>query len=177
MRIIAGKHKGKKLKEFDGTDIRPTSDKARQALFNILQFDISGSVFLDAFAGSGGVGIEAISRGAKTVIFTDKSREAIKLIGQNLDSIGEKAQVLLTDAVDFLSRTNLKFDFIFLDPPYASHDGEKALEIIAERKLLLDGGMAIFEHKTGDNRPIDSLMLVQTKKYGIAEIDFYMVKE
>lgn len=173
MRVIGGKHKKRVLKEFDGNAIRPTSDRGREALFNVLQFSIFDSVFLDGFAGSGGVGIEAISRGAKTVIFTDSSKESVKLVNDNLKLVKENATVILTDVCNFLQTTNLKFDFIFLDPPYVSEKGVEALNIISKRKLLNSGGYAIYEHSAGKTIEIDGLVIEKTKKYGICQFDFY----
>lgn len=173
MRIVGGKYRGKKLKEFEGTFVRPTSDRAKEAIFNIFQFDLPGCTFYDAFCGSGSIGLEAISRGAKKVVFTDNCKDSINLTLENLKSVNEKASVILSDACDFLSNCKEKFDFIFLDPPYASDSGVVVLKIISEKRLLTPEGVAIFEHKTGDNRVIDGLNLVKTKKYGIAEFDFY----
>ena len=178
MRIIAGKYKGKVLKEFKGQDIRPTSDRARQALFNILQNKVYGSIFYDAFSGTGGVGIEALSRGAEQVVFTDVDKKSIEIIKANLLSVKESdKEVFQCSAVDYLSRTSLKFDTIFLDPPYASEYGKLALEIIAKRNLLQDDGIVVFEHKTGDNCVIDGLILTDTRKYGICEFSFYRMEK
>ncbi len=178
MRIIAGKYKGKTLKEFKGRDIRPTSDRARQALFNILQNKIYNSVFYDAFSGTGGVGIEALSRGAQKVVFTDIDKKSMEIIKSNLLSVKESDKdVFQCSAVDYLSRTSLKFDIIFLDPPYASDSGKLALEIIAKRNLLSSDGIVVFEHKTGDNCVIDGLTLTDTRKYGICEFSFYKVEK
>ena len=93
MRIIAGKHRGRVLKEFNGRDIRPTSDRAKEALFNILQFDVAGCSFLDLYSGTGGIGLEAISRGAEKVVFVDNSRESVKLLKENLAYLKEKAEI------------------------------------------------------------------------------------
>ena len=115
MRIIAGKHRGRVLKTFKGTEIRPTSDRARQAFFNIFADKMSGASFLDGFAGTGAMGIEAISRGAKHVVFTDLKKASIDLINQNLAMIKENATVMVCDLLSYLKTTPLKFDFIFLD--------------------------------------------------------------
>ncbi|MGN0819732.1 MAG: 16S rRNA (guanine(966)-N(2))-methyltransferase RsmD [Christensenellaceae bacterium] len=173
MRIIAGKHKGKILKEFKGESIRPTSDKARQALFNILQFRIQNCIFLDAFCGTGAVGIEAISRGAKSVYMTDISVDSVNLTRQNLQSVKENARVFLQSAESFLKSTDIKFDIIFIDPPYDSKSGRACLEIIAERKLLNACGRVIYEHRRGDVAEFDKLPLISVKRYGIAEFLIY----
>ncbi|MBR6687541.1 MAG: 16S rRNA (guanine(966)-N(2))-methyltransferase RsmD [Clostridia bacterium] len=135
MRIIGGTHKGRVLKTFKGTEIRPTSDRARQAFFNIFAEKIIGASFLDGFAGTGAMGIEAISRGAKRVVFTDLKRASVELINQNLNMIKESATVMVCDLLSYLKTTPERFDFIFLDPPYMTDLGQKALEIIDKRKL------------------------------------------
>ncbi len=173
MRIIAGKYKGKKLVSFEGDAVRPTSDRAKEAVFSVLQFELQGKSFYDAFCGSGSMGIEAISRGAKSVLFSDKSNQSCKLTQKNLDSIGERARVLNSDCITFLERTNEHFDIIFLDPPYKSNDGEKALEIIGKRNILNENGIVIYESGSAFNRPIEGLFLEKNKKYGISEFAFY----
>lgn len=175
MRIISGKHGGRVLKTFEGTDIRPTSDRAKQALFNIFQLKIMGSSFYDGFCGSGSVGIEALSRGAN-VVFTDNSPESIKLTKANLKMINESAEVYLEDCVSYLSRTTKKFDIIFLDPPYRLDDGVKALKIIDKRNLLLDGGYAILEKDEIVKEDFENLIFDSSRKYGKAYFNIYKVK-
>lgn len=175
MRIISGKHGGRVLKTFDGTDIRPTSDRAKQALFNIFQNKIMGSTFYDGFCGSGSVGIEALSRGA-TVVFTDKSAASIKLTKANLKLINESAEVYTEDCVSYLSRTTKLFDFIFLDPPYKLDDGIGAMQIIDKRKLLKEGGYVILEKDEIVNLPFENLVFDSSRKYGKAYFNIYRVK-
>ena len=176
MRIIAGKHKGRKLNAFDGVDIRPTSDRAREALFNTLQNDIFGAAFYDGFAGSGAVGIEALSRGA-VVTMTDVSPKSIKLIKDNLALIGEKADVLQEDCIGFLKRTDKKFDVIFLDPPYALDVLENALRVIGERKILTENGLVIVEKDEWVAVEVDGLKFLKEKKYGKAKFTYYRAEE
>ena len=176
MRIISGKHKGRKLKTFEGTDIRPTSDRAREALFNIFQYKIAGSAFYDGFCGSGGVGIEALSRGA-VVTMTDISDKSIKLTGENLNMINERATVIKSDCPTFLARTDKKFDIIFLDPPYASDAGEKALAIIDERQILNADGYVILEKDKEVNNQYENLLFLSGRKYGKAYFNIYGVKK
>lgn len=173
MRIIAGKYKGRKLSEFEGESVRPTSDRAREGLFSVIQFEIADSRFLDGFSGSGAVGIEALSRGAKEVVFTDSSRTSCELTRKNLKLVGESAKVLNIDCVKYLSDTCEKFDIVFLDPPYKSEDGLTALKIIGKRDILNDGGLAVIERGCAVNQPIDGLFIEKHKKYGIAEFAFY----
>lgn len=172
MRVVAGKHRGRPLKEFKGREIRPTSDRAKEALFNILQFDIQGCDFLDLFSGTGGIGIEAISRGANKVVFVDNAKESVKLLKQNLDYLKENADVHETDAVSYVSLTKEKFDFIFLDPPY-KFDCKELIIKIAKRGLLKEGGLIVYEHSDKSLGKIDGVNLVDTRSYGIATFDFY----
>lgn len=166
MRIIGGKHRGRVLKEFGGTDVRPTSDRAREALFNIFAVQIPDSAFLDLFAGSGAVGIEAISRGAKKVVFTDIRKESVALIENNLALVRENATVLLKDGIEYLKSTNEKFDFIFIDPPYKTDLGERALKLIGEKSLLSNGGFAVFESDREVLTEFTGLSKVSSRKYG-----------
>jgi len=172
MRIIGGKHRGRKLKTFDGADIRPTSDRAREALFNIFQNEIAGSDFYDGFCGSGAVGIEALSRGAN-VVMTDVSEKSVALTKENLAMIKERATVIKSDCPSFLLETQMKFDFIFLDPPYVSGDGEKALSIIDERGLIKKGGFVILEKDKPIENEYDNLFFVSSRKYGKAYFSIY----
>ena len=175
MRIIGGKHRGRVLKTFEGEAVRPTSDRAREALFNVLQNEIFDSVFYDGFAGSGAVGLEALSRGAKKVVLTDVSSESVKLIKSNAALLKETPTILNVDCVSFLSSTDEKFDIIFLDPPYKKDDGELALKIIAERDILSKEGVAVFE-KDREGVEICGLDKQKIKKYGKAFFTFYKKK-
>ena len=172
MRIISGKHRGRTLKEFKGRDIRPTSDRAKEAIFNIIQFDVAGSRFLDLFSGTGGIGLEAISRGAEKVVFVDNSKESVKLLKENLAYLKEKADVFEGDALSYVSATKEKFDFVFLDPPYA-FDACPIVKAIGENGLLADGGRIIYEHSGKTAGEIEGLNLTGTRIYGIAVFDFY----
>ena len=162
------------LKEFKGREIRPTSDRAKEALFNILQFDIAGCAFLDLYSGTGGIGIEAISRGAEKVVFVDNSEESIKLLKENLKYLKEEAEVVRSDAAAYIACSRTKFDFIFLDPPYCD-DAKPLITAIAERGILNDGGRIIYEHSDGSCGDIEGVKLVDTRNYGIAVFDFYEV--
>ncbi len=172
MRVIAGKHRGRTLKEFKGRDIRPTSDRAKEAIFNILQFDIPGCSFLDLYSGTGGIGLEALSRGAEKVVFVDNSKESLKLLRENLAYLKEQAEVYDSDALAYVGTTREKFDFIFLDPPYAD-DARGVVEAIAKNGVLNDGGRIIYEHSGKTVGEIDGARLVDTRVYGIAVFDFY----
>lgn len=120
MRVIAGDKKGRRLVTPDGLDTRPTSDKVKEALFSIIQFELDGASFLDLFAGSGQMGIEAISRGAERAVFVDSGKKPCDCIRQNLKelSLSDRAEVKMQNAESYLSLCSEKFDIIFLDPPY-----------------------------------------------------------
>ena len=160
------------MKTFDGKDIRPTSDRAREALFNTLQNVTCGARFYDGFAGSGAVGIEALSRGA-LVTMTDVSPKSVKLINENLALVGEKAEVFQMDCVEFLRTTDKKFDIIFLDPPYALDILETALSLVAKRAVLNQNGLVIVEKDEGVAVCVDGLEFVKERKYGKARFSYY----
>lgn len=151
MRIIAGSGKGRKLKSLDGLSTRPTTDRVKESIFNIIQFDIEGREVLDLFAGTGQLGIETISRGAAHATFLDQKTEAVRVIRENLTTAGyeRQATVLQGDAIAFLSSCGRQFDLIFLDPPYAGGLLKKSLENIARFDILSDGGIIICETSAG----------------------------
>ncbi len=173
MRIIAGKHRGRVLKEFKGRDIRPTADRAKEAVFNILQTEIYGADFLDLFSGTGNMGLEALSRGANSAVLVDSSKESVAIMQFNADLIKENSEVVCQDALTYVLSTRKKFDIIFLDPPY-NIDATPVLNAIAENKILTDGGKVIYEHsedfKVGE---IGGLEHFSTRKYGVAHFEFY----
>ena len=174
MRIISGKHKGKKLKSFDGFDVRPTSDRAREALFSMLMTKVIGSNFLDLCSGTGAIGLEAISRGASEVTFVDNSKESLKICDFNLKSIKESADLIFSDAISFLKSTSKTFDIIFFDPPYIFDDFTSVLKVIYDKNLLKENGLIIYEHKLDKpSLEVENFKLINTKKYGIAILNFY----
>jgi len=146
MRVISGSARGRRLKTPEDDRIRPTTDNVKESIFNIIQFDIEGRRVLDLFAGTGQLGIECLSRGAESVVFTDQSREAVQLIRENLKSCGLRATVLQQDALSYL-RSGGHFDLIFVDPPYDSNLYETVLEIINSVDILSDGGIIVCESR------------------------------
>ncbi|MBQ7373169.1 MAG: 16S rRNA (guanine(966)-N(2))-methyltransferase RsmD [Clostridia bacterium] len=173
MRIIAGKHRGRVLKEFKGRQIRPTADRAKEAIFNILQTDIYGSAFLDLYSGTGNMGIEALSRGAESAVLVDSSKESVAIMQFNADLIKENAEVVYSDALTYVLSTRKKFDIIFLDPPY-DIDGTPVLKAIAQNKILNYGGIIIYEHSEDFKvQEIEELEHFSTRKYGVAHFEFY----
>lgn len=177
MRIIAGANKGKKLKSFDGLDVRPTSDRLREALFNILAQGVVGSSFLDLCCGTGAVGLEALSRGASTVVFVDKALSSVKICDFNLKSIKKEAQIVNKDAILYLKSCDKKFDFIYFDPPYVFNEIEGILKVVLENKILNDDGVFIYERKADNkSKEVEGFELYSSRKYGIAVVDFYRYK-
>ena len=171
MRIVAGKFKGKVLSEFQLGSTRPTADMIREALFDKIGLYVDGSIFLDLFSGTGAVGIEALSRNAKFCYFVDSQIDAVKIIKKNLAMTGaQEYQIENVDfekALSYFENDGLKFDFIFLDPPYASDCAERAIEIIKSKDLLSKNGMIIWEHDVSKLSYIkDNFKDCQTKKYG-----------
>ncbi len=148
MRVITGTARGRKLREPADSKIRPTTDMVKEAVFNIVQFDIEGRKILDLFAGTGQLGIEALSRGAAQGTFVDEASAAIRLIRDNLKSTGlqQNAQVVQGDSISFLSRAE-RYDLIFLDPPYDTGLLDKALQKIIEFDILKENGIIICESK------------------------------
>ena len=144
MRVITGSARGRKLKTPKDDQVRPTTDQVKEAVFNILRDSVEGRRVLDLFAGTGQLGIEALSRGAKEAVFVDASAASVKLVKENLDLCCFKAQVIHTDALSYLKHCG-KFDVIFLDPPYDSDLYEEALETINLFDILTEGGIIITE--------------------------------
>ncbi len=173
MRIVAGKYRGRTLLAFDGDKIRPTADKVRESLFNILQLKVPNCKFLDLFCGTGAMGIEALSRGAEKVVFNDFSRESLTLLKKNLGKIkvDDDYQIVNFDAVNFLKNTTEKFDIIFLDPPYKAELGAKCLPFID--KALADDGIVILEDEKEWTGEIEGLIEYDKRKYGRVHLTFF----
>lgn len=147
MRVITGTARGRKLGELKGMDTRPTTDQVKESMFNILQFDIEGRRVLDLFAGTGQLGIEALSRGAAGCTFVDQRREAVNLIRSNLKhcALSERARVVQGEALGYLSMAREQYHLIFLDPPYHMDLLENAIKKIGEIDILTENGIIICE--------------------------------
>jgi len=173
MRVISGSARGRKLREPVGFKIRPTSDKVKESVFNIIQFDIEGRRVLDLFAGSGQYGIEALSRGARSVVFVDSASESVKLVKENLKICGfsDKASVYARDAMRFLEGDE-KYDLIFIDPPYDTLLAVRAVEKIVEFDKLNINGIMICELKADAPMPAVTppYSLEKEYKYGSVKI-------
>ena len=161
MRVISGTAKGMVLKTPDGMLTRPTADRVKEALFSILQFELPGAVVLDLFGGTGQLGIEALSRGAKRAVFVDEREAACRLITENLrrTRFTEKAVVCRSDYVAFLKKCSEKFDIILLDPPYAEVFLENSLNLITEIDILQSGGIIVTE------RPLEKDLRLEFSGY------------
>ena len=175
MRIISGTAKGRRLQTLPGTDVRPTSDKVKEGLFSAIQFDIEGRRFLDLFAGSGQMGLEALSRGAASAVFVDSSAGSINVCKENVISTGfvELSKIHRNDALSFLALTTETFDIAFLDPPYAAGLLEKAL--VAVSKKMSDFGIIICEHPPEVTLPevVDDFSVFKRYRYGKINLTTY----
>ncbi|MGE5604177.1 MAG: 16S rRNA (guanine(966)-N(2))-methyltransferase RsmD [Bacteroidota bacterium] len=170
MRVIAGKYRGRILKGPKHGGVRPTADRIKEAMFNILGAEIQGAAFLDLFAGTGGIGIEALSRGAANVVFADQNFLSVKLIQQNLKIVDpdEKVRILhlsFERAVDLLVKENTQFDLIFLDPPFEGGILVEAIHRILDRSLIKSEGIIIAEHPRNFSLNIPELQ-GETRSYG-----------
>lgn len=154
MRVIAGSLKGRRLRTLEGLKIRPTSDRLRETLFNVVASKTPGSNFLDLCAGSGAIGIEACSRGAAEVVFVESMRRAADLILENLNQCGIKSGVRVVSrdvlaALRFLTEKETQFDLVYFDPPYGSFLYSSVLSFLAESQLLAADALVIVEHRRG----------------------------
>ena len=170
MRVISGKYKGRKLKGFDILGTRPTMDRVKESLFGIIQNYITDKTCLDLFAGTGALGIEALSMGAKECYFVDNNSEAIHILKENTNNM-DNAYIINSDYKKYLKETKNKFDIIFLDPPYKNKLLNKALRIIDEYDLLNENGLVICEYE--DEDPVTNLNLIKEKKYGDKHIKIF----
>jgi 16S rRNA (guanine966-N2)-methyltransferase len=185
MRIIAGTYRSRILKSLKGLALRPTSDRLRETLFNVLGPNVSGARFLDLFAGTGAIGIEALSRGATQVVFIENHAPAAALIRRNLDSLGVRSgfTVLAADALRGLEKlaSRLKhagagFNYVFLDPPYAAaEDYARVLRFLGSADLLAPGGIVVAEHRRSFDLPEEAgaLRRVRILRQGDAALSFY----
>ena len=157
MRVITGTARGIQLKTPEGMVTRPTADRVKEAMFSIIHFEVPGAAVLDLFGGTGQLGIEALSRGAKSAVFVDAGEPACRLIRENLKRtrLDGQGRVVRSDYLDYLSRCREKFDIILLDPPYAEVFLENALKRITEIDILREGGIIVAERPLGKDLPWD----------------------
>ena len=177
MRVITGKARGVTLKTPDGLQTRPTTDRVKEALFSIINFDIPGSCVLDLFGGTGQLGIEALSRGAKSAVFVDAGEPACRLIRENLKRTKLEAdgRVVRSDYLAYLNRCREQFDIVFLDPPYAEVFLENSLKRIAEIDILQSNGIIVTERPLGKDLSVEMEGFTRSKdyKYGNTLLTIY----
>ncbi len=177
MRVITGKARGVQLKTPEGMLTRPTSDRVKEALFSIINFDLPGAKVLDLFGGTGQLGIEALSRGANSAVFVDAREDACKIIRENLKrtKLEEQGKVVRSDYLEYLRRSKEKFDIIILDPPYAEVFLENALKCITEIDILQTGGIIVAERPLGKDLPCTFEGFTRSKdyKYGQTLLTLY----
>ncbi len=181
MRVITGAARGRKLKELPGLETRPTTDRVKEGIFNIIQFDIEGRRVLDLFAGTGQLGIEALSRGAASAVFVDQRRDAAALIKENLKltELLDRARVINGDALGYLASEKERFGLIFLDPPYAAGLWRPVLEAISRFDILMNHGIIICESPADQEMPPVSPPYFQRRvyRYGRTKVTTYYREE
>ena len=190
MRIITGKAKGIRLATLDGKATRPTSERTKEAVFSMIQFDIEGRRVLDLFAGSGQMGLEALSRGAQRAVFVDHAKVAVSVIKQNIEKTRlDGAIAICADSLEFLRtegrkrNESAKFDIVFLDPPYADRIIPRALELLLSGRLIKRTSLIVCESASnedvfGGNRELESRFeILRTMKHGIAYINLITPKK
>ena len=177
MRVITGSARGAKLRTLEGLATRPTSDRVKEAIFNIIQFEVEGRRVLDLFAGSGQLAIEAMSRGAALAVLVDQSAEAVRVIRENLKKVRleQNAVPVRSEALAYLSICREKFDLIFLDPPYGGDLLERSLQKISEIDILNPGGIIICERSRDREMPpaVGTLRCSRDYCYGKTAVNLY----
>ena len=181
MRIIAGELKGRRLVTPADNRVRPTTDKVKEAVFSMISAYLPDSVVVDLFAGTGNLGLEAISRGAKRAYFVDRDRASISMIRENVKycKVEDRSVIIWSDYAAALKKINDKVDVIFLDPPYTAGFIDKCMEAIAESDILLDDGIIVAEHSARDEVPdtIGGFVKFKEKRYGKINISVYEKQE
>ena len=181
MRIIAGKYKGIQLNDFTHEGTRPTSDKARGGIFNTLVYNIEDGVFLDLFGGTGAMGIEAESRGAKKVFIVDNNFKSVKNIKENCKKCKTQNTIVLQkdykEALKYFNKENVVFDVVFLDPPYKEDFATTAINLLLQYNLVNEDSIICYEHdKQNDVLDIQGVFLEKQRRYGIAIVDYYKLE-
>ncbi len=175
MRVITGLARGRKLKTLEGNDVRPTTDKVKEGFFSAIQFDIEGRKVLDLFAGSGQLGIEALSRGAALAVFVDQNPKAIEVIKDNLNTckLEKNSRVLQTTAASFLSGIGEQFDIVFIDPPYNSNIILDIMPLVLKR--MSEHGIIVTEYSLDEKMPdsFDDFVKQKDYKYGKIGVSVY----
>lgn len=176
MRIISGNRRGHKLHEFFGMDVRPTTDRVKEAIFNLIQIYVPEADVLDMFAGSGALSFEALSRGAKSAVLVDIDKNSVNIINKNIIELKFENLCTVVNASfsDFAKKCREQFDIIFLDPPYNKGLIEPALSLVAEKSLLTENGIIVLESDNTDFKSeIGSLKIIKQKRYGRTFVTVY----
>lgn len=171
MRVIAGKHRGRVLAEFRGDSVRPTPDRVKESLFQILNGRLDDARVLDLFCGSGALGIESLSRGAAEVVFNDVSKESLAILRKNLALVKENGTVYQLDFQSCLKRCEGQFDLIFSDPPYKERFLEPVCRLVKEQRLLKEGGLLLYESEREETIPL-GWEAVDRRNYGRTAVYF-----
>lgn len=185
MRIISGEHKGRRISAGKKTKIRPTSNRVKESIFNVLREEIKGKRILDLFAGVGSLGIEALSRGAKSVTFVDSSWHSINILKRNLQNLNlccgskfgqNETTILRLDGLKALSKLQTNFQMIFADPPYLKGFAQKIIDSIAQSEILEKNGILILEHhkKEAFVSPEEKLKILKQSKFGDTVVSFFL---
>ena len=176
MRIISGRKRGHKLLEFEGEDVRPTTDRVKESVFNLIQGFVPDAVCLDMFAGSGALSFEAISRGAQKAVCIDSDKRSIDIIKKNALSLGflEDCDIVNMSCFDYVERTTEKFDIVFLDPPYNKNFIEPVLDALIKNDVLNKDGIIVLESDGTDfHDEFEGLDIYRQRKYGRTYITIY----
>jgi 16S rRNA (guanine(966)-N(2))-methyltransferase RsmD len=180
MRVISGAYKGRRLKVGNNNKLRPTSGRARAAVFDILAFDLADLAVLDLYAGTGAMGIEALSRGAERAVFVDAGRDSFRLLKDNLKALGLDDRTLLMNkragpALKLLAAEERRFGLVFIDPPYKSREADKIMRLLSELDVLDPGATVVCENEDpGElSEKYNTLILTDRRQYGRTVVSFY----
>lgn len=172
MRIIAGKHRGRALAQFVGNDVRPTPDRVKESVFQIIGANLVGARVLDLFCGSGALGLESLSRGAKEAVFNDVSRESLIILKKNLAALREEARATNLDYRACLAQSVGAFDVIFCDPPYKTDCAAEILSLIASYRRLTADGIVVYESEREETPP-EGWERYDLRSYGRTKVAFF----
>ena len=178
MRVISGVRKGRRLASLNKTGVRPTSDRVKESIFNVLQKEVAGKRVLDIFAGAGTLGIEALSRGAESATFVDASRQSISILKKNLHDLDleSKSTILRLDGLEALGKLRQEFHLILADPPYLEGFVQRIVDSVAQSEVLQKDGILVLEHhkKERFSFPQDRLSVLKQRKFGDTVISFFL---
>ncbi len=181
MRIISGQQKGHRISSGKSARIRPTSDRVRESIFNVLREEVAAKEILDLFAGAGGLGLEALSRGARSVTFVDASSQSVNLLRKNLEKlkVKDRSSVIRQDGLKALHKLRQSFDVVFADPPYGKGFVQRVVDSVAQSGVLRHGGILVLEHhkKETFSCPEDQFSLVKQKRFGDTVISFLLNRD